>query len=245
MPWLILFFLGSLVPTVVEAFDPRATATAEAHTCLRCHGDQPAVEPKTGRRAPLLPEQFSMQWSMFEFSSNDRPPFTEIPKPYQTLRGTTHYDWTKKSMTEIYYDKCIDIFPNGRDFPCQFTSVDEKTYLIRFSGPGASNPASCCLWEETGFWAPRPDVIRNMAFDKSQSIGGQKANWWILDIPMPGPFGFGFFKKSANPAAFWFPVISGWVQQNFSDFSEGAPGAKAFVIPVVCQAETLTACTIK
>ncbi len=241
---MVLFtvFFGLSISTGAWSFPEVAHPSAESATCLKCHGDTPAREPRTQKRAPLLPEQFSMRWSMFEFTSSARPPFDAIAKPRQVLRGTTHYDWTKQSMTEVYHDKCIDIFPRGRDFPCQFTSVGNKTYLLRFNGPGATSPDSCCLWNQTGFWAPRPDVIRNLTFDKSQKIHGAQADWWVLDIPLPGPFGYGFFRNSGAPAAFWFPVISGWVQQNFTDFEAAEPHAKVFEVPSICTDGTAAVC---
>jgi hypothetical protein len=179
-----------------------------------------------------------MQWQMHEFESKERPPFSKVPSS-RVLRGITHYDWSKKAMTEIYYDKCIDIFPKGRDYRCQFTSLQEQTYFIRFE---KMKPASCCLWSKEGFHAPRPDVIRNMSFDKNLKLAGKDAEAWVLDIPLPGPFGYAFFKDSDVPATFWFPVISGWVQQDFNHFERKAPAADAFDLPDLCKAKDLKSC---
>jgi len=214
----------------------------ESDRCIQCHGNQKAIEPKTTGRAPLLAEQFSMDWSMFEFASKELPPFSKIPEPHLSLSGTTHYDWSRKAMTEIYHDKCIDIFPKGRDYRCQFTSINDKTYLIRHGRRGTDEATTCCLWNTTGFWAPRPDVLRNMAFQQAKKINGQAADWWILDIPLPGPFGYGIYRETAVPAAFWFPVISGWVQQNFKNFVAHQPDSKVFDLPAVCSEKTVKVC---
>lgn len=213
---------------------PFALAEEESR-CLQCHGNRPAVMPKENPKvAPLLAEQFSMEWDMFEFASEERPPFAKVPEPHIILRGTTHYDWKRQAMTEIYHDKCIDIFPQGRDYRCQFLSLEDKTYLIRSP---ENEPVSCCLWSKEGFHAPRPDVIRNMRFDTSIPLGLRTMDSWLLDIPLPGPFGYGFYRDTAEPAAFWFPVISGWVQQNFRNYVEAKPENKAFDLPSSCRAE--------
>jgi hypothetical protein len=226
-----LFFLG--MSNHSFAF-PGARDSSDTNTCLECHGNtSPQLKISSPLIAPELPKQFSMDWKMFEFSSDQRPPFSSIPKPNSFLPGETHYDWDSQSMTEIYPDKCIDIFPNGRDFSCQFTSVADKTYLIKYSGRDNS-PDSCCLWSESGFWAPRPDVLKNMVFDQKMIFDGSESVWWTLDIPLPGPFGYGTFRNSKTPVAFWFPVINGWVQQDFFHFSTEKPDSKYFELPQMC-----------
>jgi len=204
---------------------------SEPNQCLRCHGN--SIAPRTFHRTPPnLKRSFSMNWKMFEFASEERPPLSKVSGP--SIPGQTYYDWDSQSMTEIYPEKCIDIFPDGRDFPCQFTSRREKTYLIRSKPQDAGQVDSCCAWSHSDFWAPRPDVLQNMVFDRDLDLEGVKADWWILDIPLPGPFGYGTFSSSATPAAFWFPVISGWVQQTFSEFSQVIPDPKYFQLPDIC-----------
>ena len=162
-----------------------------------------------------------------------------LPTPHQILRGETYYDWNKKSMTERYLDKCIDIFPDGRDYPCQFLSVQDVTYLIRFKPEPKKEFASCCRWSDEAFWAPRPDVISNMKFEKELVMAGSKIDFWLLDIPLPGPFGYGFVAGSSQPASFWFPVISGWVQQNFADYTSQLADPSVFAVPPPCHASLL------
>jgi hypothetical protein len=171
---------------------------------------------------------------MYEFQSEAPPPLTVIPEGGRVLPGLSHYDWASRRMTEIYEDLCIDIFPGPRDFSCQFLSDGPRTYFIRFERGRLDKPTSCCLWSEGEFWAPRPDVLRNMRYQKELAIGGEPADFWVLDIPMPGPFGYGTRKESATPVAFWFPVISGWVQQEFHDYQAKLPPADAFKLPELC-----------
>jgi len=78
-----------------------------------------------------------------------------------------------------------------------------------------------------------------MKFDAEMVVGGddRKVNWWILDIPLPGPFGYGTYDGN-KPFAFWFPVISGWVQQEFFDYKEEKPDSKFFKLPEICSEET-------
>jgi hypothetical protein len=203
---------------------------AEPDRCVTCHGNSAPVSPS---KAPRLAEKFSMDWKMVEFESKTRPPFTSIPKPTGVLHGSTYYDWSKKAMTEVYRDQCIDIFPSGRDNPCRFTSVGDQTHLIRYDDKTLKTVKNCCRWSSAAFWAPRPDVGSNMQEDKKMHLGSRPVKWWTLDIPLPGPFGYGFYEDE-TPAAFWFPVISGWVQQNFENYKPGAPGADAFVLPTAC-----------
>lgn len=206
-----------------------ATADTPKDWCARCHSNAPASD--ISKNTPLLPEHFSMQWQMHEFISKKRPPLPRVEKPAQTIKGTTYFDAASKSMTEIYQERCIDIFESGRDFPCQFLSVGPVTWLIKFK---KNVPSSCCKWRQGPFWAPRRDVVQNMKFDREQKLHGKSVNWWILNIPLPGPFGYGFH-ADGQPAAFWFPVISGWVQQEFHHFSPVRPDPAVFSVPEICQ----------
>lgn len=211
----------------------------EPDTCLRCHGNVAATPPaQNTKTAPLLAEKFSADWVMYEFDAKHEPPLDPIPQPHRALRGTTHYDSTRQSMTEIYRDQCIDIFPAGRQAPCQFTSIRDKTYLMRFDPAGAT----CCQWSGKAFHAPRRDVVQNMAFSKSTDLGQRAVDTWFLDIPLPGPFGYGFVAQTNTPAVFWFPILSGWAQQNFHNFSATEPPAGAFDLIPACAAKPLLAC---
>jgi len=213
----------------------------DSDECVTCHGNVPATAaPNSDLEPPQLPQTYSMDWDMFEFSSDARPPVESIPKANQQIHGKTYYDWTRQSMTEVYQERCIDIFPAGREFPCQFTSIKDRTYFVRFSTTTKNQPESCCLWRDTAFWAPRPDVLRNMIFDRDMRYGNKNTRWWTLDVPLPGPFGYGV--ADGRPTAFWFPVISGWVQQVFHHFSTRQPSADAFALPAVCQSKILPIC---
>ncbi len=173
---------------------------------------------------------------MYEFTlpNDKRPPLASIPKEHSLLRGMTHYDARGGKMTEIYYDKCIDIFPEGRDFPCRFLSLGDKTYFIRYDPD--MRVRDCRLWQKDSFYAPRRDVIRHMTPDKLLAQPEQtEIEWWWLNEPLPGPFGFGFMANTNKPYAFWFPVIKGWVQQEFYDYTSEEPESDVFALPVECQ----------
>jgi len=205
--------------------------------CLKCHGNITPVVPerRSNRVPPLWPHQYTVNWKMYEFKSETRPPFLKIPSPHKVIRGKTYYDWSQQSMVEVYFDRCIDIFPKGNQFSCKFISKKNKTYLVKSRLGEVEKIKSCCLWSNSSFWAPRPDVLRNMKFEKeTRTNDGTEILWWIYDIPLPGPFGYGTTKKDSEPAAFWFPVISGWVQQNFHNFSKSKPDAQVFDLPSKC-----------
>lgn len=74
-----------------------------------------------------------------------------------------------------------------------------------------------------------------MAFVKQKTIKDEVVNIWMLDIPLPGPFGYSTEIASGSPRSFWFPVISGWVQQDFKDYSSEAPSTENFSIPESCK----------
>lgn len=228
---LLLFFLFTYKAYSFPTFENKKLQN-EHDWCQTCHSNQ--TPSHSVEYAPLLPQQFSMDWKMYEFVSQQRPPVQKIENPDQVIHGSTYYDWERKSMTEVYREHCIDIFPLERNYPCQFTSIENKTYLIRFDKIDAEKPQSCCLWQKNNFWAPRPDVILNMKFDQNINFQTKETHWWILDIPFPGPFGYGFYRNH-TPAAFWFPVISGWVQQEFENFREGKPAEKHFQLPKICK----------
>ena len=200
---------------------------AEESKCLVCHGGK-HIELKKG--FPSYPDILSMKWKMFEFKSKGRPPFVEIPSDAKFILGETYYDVKKKMMTEIYHNKCIDIFPEGRNFSCQFLSVDSKTYFIRFLKDNTIK--DCRLWSKNAFYAPSQHVAHLMK-KETKKLSGHKS-WYVLDIPRPGPFGLGFDQSLKKPMTFWFPVIQGWVQQEFFGHKFSVDRKDVFKIPKKC-----------
>lgn len=205
--------------------------------CLQCHGNKAAVPPENAGtpRPPLIANQFSMDWQMYELDpAKETPPVLALIPQNFISSGETHYDWSKRKMVEVYLDRCLNIFPSGNDFSCKFLSSYGKTYLIRSELGNINKLKSCCLLSADPFWAPRTDVLRNMGFQKTTGERN-KTNWWILDTPLPGPFGYGTLERSGDPVAFWFPVIDKWVQQNFSNYSERQPPPAVFAFPRICR----------
>ena len=203
--------------------------------CLQCHGNTRPTPPEGGSNAPIWASQYSMNWEMYEVPTTETPPLFDIPAERLISRGKTFYDWPKKRMAEYYQDRCLNIFSSGNNFSCKFISTYGETHLIRYELGDLTKPKSCCLISADPFWAPRPDVLRNMGFQKQTVSGRVKTNWWILDTPLPGPFGYGTVERSNHPVAFWFPVVDGWVQQIFSDYSDKAPPIRSFTVPPLCR----------
>jgi hypothetical protein len=236
-----LFFLGS--GNRANAFPSLArTAKSEENLCLRCHGNLPALSPiSTGvgePLAPILPMRYQMDWVMHEVQSEDRPPFFDLEgspgRSTAVLPGRTFYDWTQHKMVEVYLDRCINIFPSGNDFACKFISSGNTTYLVKYPRGNLRRADSCCRWSDGDFYAPRPDVLRNFQRQNQSTHDGRTTNWWVLEEPMPGPFGYGLDSPTNEPLTFWFPVIGAWAQQNFSNFSTAPPDPEVFAIPELC-----------
>jgi hypothetical protein len=205
-------------------------------SCLRCHGNEaPTQASNEINSAPLLEQKFSMQWNMFEVKSQRKP------KPYKILRGETHYDWQKQIIVENYFDECINIFASGNNFSCKFISKKNKTYLVKYKLGNFSSAKSCCMWSSGNFYAPRPDVLKNMLKHKTTINNGEEVNWWLLDSPSPGPFGFGTLKNNI-PYAFWFPVIGAFVQQEFYDYKSQKPADLDLAVPQICIKNKLKIC---
>lgn len=225
----IIFFL--LFLSVQSSAFPGSQSSTSA--CLRCHGNT-APDSRNANRSPVWAHQFSMDWTMYEIKSRERPPFENIPVGSSHTQGRTYYDWTSKKMVEIYFHRCINIFPNGNNFSCKFISDHDRTYLIKFPIGRFGKPDSCCRWSRDAFWAPRPDVLQNFSFQKTSTFADNSVNWWIHDVPLPGPFGYGTEVTTGEPVAFWFPVIGAWAQQNFSGYTRQNPDPRVFALPAIC-----------
>lgn len=206
---------------------------AEESLCLRCHGNSEPVRIG-GAEAPLLPEFFQMDWNMYEVEGEEAPPFTDLSRARAILPGKTFYDWSRQSMVEVYSDRCISIFPSGNDFACKFISRGARTYLAKYKRGDLSKLESCCRWTDGDFYAPRPDVLRNFSWLRRTEAAGRSTDWWWLDEPLPGPFGYGLDTISGEPRTFLFPVIGAWAQQNFFNFSSARPDQMEFNLPELC-----------
>jgi len=200
---------------------------------------------KSEEEAPINPDYYSMEWRIFTTEDKLAPPIDDTNSKDIRLRGTgkTYYDWSKRSMLEIYNDFCIPIFQNPTtdfNFQCHFLNVGEKVYLRVFNVP--TRPP-CCLFAED-FHPPLPTfaVDNKLPYNSTISIAGEEADYWSMNIPPPGPFWYGWYKNKIVdgyrvPAAFAFLTVSpeDWTSQNFFNFKHERPPQSVFDIPEECQ----------
>ena len=231
--------MGKFVPVIslLAASGFFASGPADAHSqefsdCMRCHGGpgEPGQDP-----VPMLPDKFSASWIMYEYPAHYQPPMEYPPEESFKIFGQTYFDAETKSFTEIYQNKCIDIFPDGGRYPCQFLSKGNRTWLIRFDQQNPESIKSCEVWPVPEFYGPQPDFLRNFPTKRSGIFRGHEAQIWLLDIPLPGPFGY--MTRPGNdfhPVSFWFPVIGGWAQQDFYSTDRGKIPENVFTLPKQC-----------
>jgi hypothetical protein len=105
---------------------------------------------------PELPVQYISNFILFDTESTIVPPYTDYLPPGSVSFGTTFYDWTLRSMVEVYRDKCVDIFPGGNDFGCHFINIQNRTLLTRQFANGTED---CCVYQPRWF-PPPPDFLR-------------------------------------------------------------------------------------
>lgn len=83
--------------------------------------------------APFLPQYFFANFTEYTAPLSQSPPYINgVPDaPFYATRGATYYDWTRKAMIEERYDYCVNIFPEGNNYPCTFFNANNISYLIR------------------------------------------------------------------------------------------------------------------
>ncbi len=83
--------------------------------------------------APFLPDYFVANFTEYSAPLTSDPPYVDgVPSaPFYATRGATYYDWRRMAMIEERYDYCVNIFPEGNDFPCTFFNVNNVSYLLR------------------------------------------------------------------------------------------------------------------
>jgi len=190
--------------------------------------------------APEWPSNFVTNWTIYNVPNTDPwPPFDVPPPPYNAGRGLTYYDWSSKSMLEVYEDFCVPIFPNGSNWQCKFLNTKGVSYLI--STDPKTGYAPCCVFGQP--WnPPSPTFLRNSGIIKNvtSSIGNKSVSWWVMNgsADEGAPFGYGFFNETKQgwqvPAAFFFRAFQGWTQQNFFNWQPIRPSPSVFNIPSAC-----------
>ncbi len=226
----------------------------ELQSCMKCHqpisrlASRPAERPigtsasnkRQTSSTPQLPIRFKATWTLFEVAADldltvsspppDGPPFAAIPEGARAGRGVVYYDWEQRKVVEEHFDFCVPIFPGGDDFPCRFLGVEDKAYLITFNADGSSN---CCMFLDK-FGPPINTFIDQMTFHKTTVVSGRTIDWWLMAIPMPGPFGYGFDRDTGLPYGFWFQSINGWAQMVYDDVQLTFDDTNVFEPPEAC-----------
>jgi hypothetical protein len=147
--------------------------------------------------------------------------------------GSTFYDWTEFSMTELYHDFCVPIFSGGNAWSCQFLNTGNVSYLL----PGSDRPSdlpACCIFEKP--WVPpNPDFMKlaHMYLNGSTYVNDVPVTWWRMDAMG----GFGVAWSETTPSlftAFYFAGVTGYTEQNFYNIQLQKPPASTWQVPSVC-----------
>lgn len=190
--------------------------------------------------APILPTAYTANWILFDTPDNTTiPPYNATLPAGSYSFGTTYYDWSKQAMVEVYYDKCIDIFPSaGNNYSCMFLNVNASTFLTRSFANGTN---SCCLFE-TPWYPPPPNFLHQDGISfagVTHKMSVLPINWWNIPVPPPaGPFSYGFYpaqwtqlllhNQEANVAAHMPKVQVEGVEEHKGGETVGVPAGFSF-----------------
>ena len=86
------------------------------------------------------------------------PPYLNgLPQaPFKATHGRVFYDWSLRAMIEQRDTYCVNIFPDGNDFPCTFQNVGGVSYLI--STNTTTEKLTCCMFGKP-FYPPSPTFL--------------------------------------------------------------------------------------
>jgi len=202
-------------------------------------------------QAPIWKTWWSANWTMVFNITSSTPPYAKVPSGrfMPQTRGTTYYDWTSKSMTEVYYDGCIPIFPDfpldsTPLFPCSFVNgPDHVAYIVTGNNRPKGWPGPCCVFAKP-WYPPAPSSLQMfMAFDQVHRFQGRSSYVYKL---LTGELGGGwfyyeFFENAPDElAAFHFPGmptssnLNTYVGQFYTDFLGNRPLPSMFLPPASC-----------
>jgi hypothetical protein len=205
------------------------------------------IETEQDDLPPINPDYFISDWIIYLTDDYHIPPQDDLKDgEYRSKgKGTTYYDWTMRSMIESWDTFCIPIFevPTTEfGFPCKFLNTGEVSYLLVDTKVMPSRP-ECCIFSEN-FHPPTPSHARDakMKYNSTITIDGDVADFYSLNIPLPGPFWYGWFRNRKVdgyriPASFAFPTVPPEMYsiQNFKNFRREKPAPGTFDVPESCK----------
>jgi len=209
---------------------------------LAVHQDHSPEKRAAASSNTNWPQWFVTNWTMYSTPLDaNEPPYTSnngLPDPpYRATRGASFYDWTKFAMLGVYVEECVPIFPHGSRWPCHFLNANNVSYLLTFDDQPKGHPP-CCIFRKP-WLPPSPTFVQHIPYNTSTLLNGETVDWYVLNGPMPAPFGYGFYHSSSSPAAFYFRGFLGWTMQVYANFTNEQPQAAVFEIPSVCANATL------
>ena len=196
---------------------------------------------------PINPNYYIMDWVVYTTDEKHTPPITDLKEGEYRLKGygRTYYDWTRRSMLESWDTFCVPIFENPDTefkFPCKFLNTGEVSYLL-VDTKAVPSRHECCIFSEN-FHPPTPSYARDahMIYNSTITIDGEEADVFSLNIPMPGPFWYGWYKNKIVdghrvPASFAFPTVPPEIYTShlFHNFRLVKPDPIIFKVPESCR----------
>eukprot|EP00026_Physarum_polycephalum_P016797 Phypoly_transcript_17798.p1 GENE.Phypoly_transcript_17798~~Phypoly_transcript_17798.p1 ORF type:complete len:235 (+),score=27.21 Phypoly_transcript_17798:31-705(+) len=192
-----------------------------------------------GYNLPVWPNQAITNWTIYNAPPSPIPNLYVDgipPPPYSAGRGMTYYDWSFKAMREVYLDFCVPIFPNGSNWKCDFLNVNATSYLIMYDDRPQGQP-ECCVFEEP-WYPPAPNFLQvsNAVPNGTGTVWGQPVEWFFIDVSADfgGPFGYSYFTSPLSPSSFYFGGVTGWILQQYQNFTDAKPSFDVWKIPPAC-----------
>ena len=71
--WNVIFILNKIFISLLLLAMPAFSFSHQEDDCMRCHGNR-EIPAELQSNAPLLAQHYSMDWNMYEFRSETRPP---------------------------------------------------------------------------------------------------------------------------------------------------------------------------
>ena len=191
---------------------------------------------------PINPNYYSMSWNIYLIGENVSVPIDPSRDPIlRKGTGKTFYNWEHRQMLEVYETFCIPIFElptTDFNFRCKFLNTNETVYLLV---QGSETRPPCCIFSQN-FHPPLPTFARDnkLVYNGTYSLEQGEYDAYWLNIPLPGPFLYGWYKNATDgvraPSLFAFPTVPPqvWTQQDFFDFKVERPDPSVFEVPDYC-----------